>query len=622
VKYFLKICAVLCAAAGLLMMAGCLNQILPQPQPETGLRVTINGSAGERTLYPSADPVFSKYTLEITNDSETKGYTIENNENSIIITDLTSGEWNIKATGFMMITGTEYVVAEGTEDIVVPTDGKFGEVEITISSKPIIENGPAGTFSLNVTYPDSVNNVELFIYHVGDNYSRSIYQWNSQDSEQSSVNWYISSGYYMMTLLLRVHSNGLLYRTAAWTEVIHIYSGLETKAEKTFTDDDLTRFFTLSGAVNVTVDGTPADFTNILVYRNQNRNEDELLGDYPVLDGNWELSFPAFNQPTNLYIFVEARYRGNVFSGWLDPVPVQAADVTRPITKNFGKAVLSGTAAIKVDTTETPSESLIEVRDSAGNQLGRSEIVSGNWEISLDEQYIGTEVFLWVYATDKQKYSIFYNTGTSLTLSETNAAITLNPNIIPIKVTGTVGDITVNGYAPNFATVEILQDARWVGGGSVITPNSTWEMWLSPDLENANVRFYVEGSDFEDESFSINTGVDKILSNSPSVAFDALATVNRIKFSGTANIKVNGVTPDTDVQIRLYRTGGSYDWTFVDPDYGDWEIVVRGSFPNPVDVNFKVWAQGSADDYDIGVNKELTNSSPNQSVPIVFDIQR
>jgi len=625
VKYFYKICAVLCAAAGLLILAGCLNQILPQPQPETGLKITINGSAGERTLYPSADPVFSKYRLDISNASGNKPYTVESNESSMIVTDLTSGEWTVKATGYMMITGNEYAVAEGTKIITV-TDNKFEEVSISISSVPV-EDGPAGFFSFSVTYPASVNNAELFIHHIGENYSRSIYQWNSQDGRQLPIDdWYISSGYYMMTLLLRVHSNGIPYRTVAWTEVIHIYSGMETKAERIFTDNDLTNFFTISGDVNVTVDSVPADFTTIFVYRNQNR--DELLGEYLVFDGKWELSFPAFNQPTEFYVFLEARYRGNMFSGWHGAVSLQdtaAVNVPYSITKNFGKTVLNGTAAIKIDTTETPSESWVEVRDSDGNQLARSnEIVSGDWEIPLASEHIGTEVFMWVYATDKQRYSIFYNTGIHFTLDETNAPITIDRNIIPIKVTGTVDSIEVNGYAPNFATVEVLQGDRWVGGGSVIDLDTyEWEMWLSSDLRNANVRYYVEGSDFEDESFSIITGLTETLIETHEVHFGDLTTVNRIKFSGTANIQVNGSTPNDDVQIRLYRSGTTtYQWTTVDPDGGEWEIVVSGSFSPSVPVHFRVWTQGSANDYDTGLTAQLTNSNPNQDFNIIYNIQR
>jgi hypothetical protein len=504
-KHIFKYCAVLCAAFGILTLAGCQNPLdLFQPKSETGVRITIN-SGGERTLYPTpgVPPVFSRYELEFAKDSEFKRYTMGGSESSVTITDLSSGEWIVRVTGYMTITATEYAVADGTSNITV-TNGKFENVTITISSTPVQE-GPPGFFSFSVTYPDSVNDVELFIYNIGENYSASIYNWNSQEDPQSSIYWYISSGYYMMTFLMNVHSNGSLYRTVAWTEVIHIAPGRETRAEKVFSDDDLTRFFTIGGPVNVTVAGNPVDFTEVFVYSDSARTI--LLGRSTVSQNNWQLLLPVFRQTTTLYFSIAAFLNDIEFHEDVGSFQVQDTNVGYTITRDLAAKRITGTANVRINGVPVNRAWVVVYDNTDGKEIGEVEVVNGNWEMWLGLEYVGKTFSIQVRVSDPAKgYNFLYNPV--ITFSPQDADVTdvpfINVDITTVKLSGTV-NLTVNGSRPNWASIEVYKTVNpanpidgnrsgWEAACSISSVNNfAWELSIPVSLAGTTLHFFIDG---------------------------------------------------------------------------------------------------------------------------------
>ena len=526
-KHIFKYCAVLCAAFGILTLAGCQNPIdLFQPKSETGVRITIN-SGGERTLYPSDSPVFSRYELDFTKDLEIKRYSMRGSESSVTITDLASGEWTVRVTGYMTITATEYAIAEGTRNITV-TDGKFENVTIIISSTPVQE-GPPGFFSFSVSYPDSVNDVQLFIHNIGEKYTTSIYDWSSQKDPQSSIYWYISSGYYMMTLLMNVFNNGSLYRTVAWTEVIHISPGRETRAQRDFTDDDLTRFITIGGPVDVRVGSDPVDFTHIDVYSDSARAI--LIGSLLVSKGdpNWQLSLPVFEAPIDLFISIEADYKDIKFY-YDSTITVENANTSYTIAASFQKTSISGSADVRINGVPV-SEVHVVAYNTSDIQIGTTIVSNGSWQMELDSGYIGNNVSFKVRAIDAAKgYNFLYNTGTSIMLQyENTTPIAIVVNIPTINLKGTIG-LTVNGTRPNQAKIEVYRTVTvnpanptdvisrtdWVATSAIFSNNNfAWE--LTPSIPDSfigvDLHFFIEGYDQQGREYSNYYGAIKLPPN-------------------------------------------------------------------------------------------------------------
>jgi hypothetical protein len=233
----------------MLLWAGCSNMVAPSNQNETGLRITISGgTAGSRTLYPHA--VFSKYILTFDGPEPRQDITLPAGQSSVAV-GLAAGQWIVTATGYVMIKETEYAAAEGSEQVTI-TAGSFQEIGITIQAS---QDGEDGFFSYSVNFPQSkVNEAELRIYPFGGNYQ---YAQLIDLRETSSDLLPLRPGYYMMSIRLY---NDYDYQTATRTEVVHIYSNMETSAEYTFAEEDFTNTidFDAANAVPLT-DGVWTD---------------------------------------------------------------------------------------------------------------------------------------------------------------------------------------------------------------------------------------------------------------------------------------------------------------------------------------------------------------------------
>jgi len=271
----------------LLTFAGCDNLFSPPAFKESGagLNVTVsNGGESGRTLLPSA--TFSKYELELTGpQGQNKTETITSG-NSVTIDGLTLGTWTISAKGYVNIGGTLYEAASGTDTVNIAAAGGAYNKTVHISA----QTGPgSGHLSYAVNYPaGKVNSGEFTYRNLSTNSSVTV----PINSPGQSGRVQLAAGYYLVTA--RLQNN---YEIATRTEVAHIYPNMETTALFNFIDNDFTHLITLSGTVNVTINGQSPEEVVIQINRNDTGG---FIGEVYVNNGPWSISIPAFSADTSL----------------------------------------------------------------------------------------------------------------------------------------------------------------------------------------------------------------------------------------------------------------------------------------------------------------------------------
>ena len=300
--------AVFCAALSLVILAGCMEPGMDLEQ-NGGLRISVKSDLG-RSLFPSHE--FTKITLSFNNTNGSATYAdvnLDHNHQYKTINDLPNGEWEITAKGYVKIGGDEYLAAIGTESITV-TGNNFQSIQITISAT---QEGDAGFLSYDIDFPPMVTYAQLYVFKIFGSI------WNEDDvveykeiANEKEGRITLSPGFYMMSVRLTTP-----YRTVAWTEVVHIYSNMETVAQKEFTDDDLTKIVTVSGSANITVNNMMPNWCNIELYESSDyENSDPSYTDYVNYYNNyeWGLVIPALNASKTFYVIARAGFAGNIYT--------------------------------------------------------------------------------------------------------------------------------------------------------------------------------------------------------------------------------------------------------------------------------------------------------------------
>ncbi|WP_461256193.1 hypothetical protein [Treponema sp. R80B11-R83G3] len=351
------------AALAVLVFAGCSNIFSPadlqESHPQKGLRITIaNPVFGARTLYPDdVAPVFTRYELKLQMvDEPYSSYhsypivlTPENP--TITIDDLTPGEWRISVNAF--IDNTENVAAQIEDNIppIITIDAQNSFQGIVIPLKMIPWNKIPGFFSWDIGYDydkAEVEAVDLYVYEVGKNYiTETVKHIDILTSGEWSGFVEISSRYYMMTVLLRT-----AYETISWTEVLHIYPGMTTRAERVFTDDDFTETIMVSGSVNIDVQVAPGNYDEINVEIYSDDDCTALIDSFFVYpsDGWWSWMTTPFDTPTNVYVKLTIYISGYTKQIRTFTVSLYDEDVTKNIVYLISDGtVLSGSRQITVN---------------------------------------------------------------------------------------------------------------------------------------------------------------------------------------------------------------------------------------------------------------------------------
>jgi len=312
----------------------------------------------------------------------------------------------------------------------------------------------------------------------------------------------------MLTLLLDVKDSlGNYYRTVAWNEVIHIYSGMETRVEKNFNLDELNSFITVGGPLNVTVNGDVPDEVYVRLYRDVNY-EDNVGFAYSTTN-TWQTSIPVvLTAPVVFYLIVEARYEGISFLDKCGSVTVNNDDITdHAINVTFSGTetiTLSGTADVKINNVAA-KEVWIAAYLASDIEIRRIQVLpDDSWQMLLPLRHIGATVSFHVIAIDRGKgYDLSKDTGISRTLSAQNTGIDIVENFTTIKISGKA-NITVNGNPPSYASIEIYrrQNTVWAASCVVDLTDFSWEISLPVDLVGNNLYIRIEGNDYNEKWFS------------------------------------------------------------------------------------------------------------------------
>jgi hypothetical protein len=250
-KTIRHVLVILAAATGLAVLAACAQVVAPDyPTGDATGRVVLSVSAGAenaRTILPTETPVFSGYTLEFTKDmttitaADTTGI-----DGAGVSLPLAAGTWTATVKAYREFTPTdgtnsgtliEYLAAEGSAPVTV-TEGQVTPVTVTLRPVPIGESAVKGIFTYRVDFPAGVTGTSLYL-RTG---STTVLSVGLTPGQEVSVE--IAPGYYDLFITL---NKGPL--AAGTVEKAHVYSGLESKAEFTFTDAD---FVTLTPLTNNT----------------------------------------------------------------------------------------------------------------------------------------------------------------------------------------------------------------------------------------------------------------------------------------------------------------------------------------------------------------------------------
>jgi hypothetical protein len=443
-----KNCGGLTALFGAFVLAvlagACANPLLQRPVQEpveqdpggsTGLRISI-AAGEERTLLPAA--TFSKYEISFaTDDSVTvpSDITLTGGVTTDIV-PLDPADWTVTVTAYLDVEGVDVAAAEGSAQVHLEA-GDVKGVPIRVSA---IQGGGNGTFSYAVQYPADVTYGDLSIY----NSSGSTVVSRSLTSQPSENGISLAPGYYRLRIYLNTS-----YSMAARTEIVHIYRGMETRADYVFTEADFGIPVEISGTVDLSGLGT-VNSAQIILYRYDDFTSGESSFYEYNLSGAWSWTVRTlpFNQPTDLYMELRLNLSGGGTLLKRLPVPVSVHDQNLvapglgPFTVN--RFDLSGL----VDTGDltglglTINNAWVYVYDDGAipASLGNTNVnlgSGGSWSYSLVTEEASLPARIVLYANMSNGQSINDEIRTTLTANRSDLNFKPGPVSAGTEINGT-----------------------------------------------------------------------------------------------------------------------------------------------------------------------------------------
>jgi hypothetical protein len=277
-------CVSLVFAVGFLASCGNLfDTALTAKDPNKGL-VSIHisdGNAGARTLIPS-DPVFSRYAVSFT--SEGKDEVVLSSVDKAVAVELEGGSWTITVKGYVTIQGENYLAAMGEATVsIIPGQPVSASVSIRANN-----TGEKGIFSYDIRLSLDTGSLSkaLLVFESLDS--------NNQDNPKIEVDlkeegketgtFSVKPGFYLVKVQLEND-----YQAAGKTEVVHIYTGIETRAEYTIRADDLTRTIPLKGTV---AHDAGQKKIELFVYSDAAYEDLIVSTEVDLSDGSWKTMIP------------------------------------------------------------------------------------------------------------------------------------------------------------------------------------------------------------------------------------------------------------------------------------------------------------------------------------------
>jgi hypothetical protein len=271
------------------MFSGCLNPFTERPSVNNAgkgvVTVRIGGNSG-RTLLP--DAIFTRYEVIFTASGK-ETVTLSSKE-AVQSLELEKGEYLVTARGFVIINGTEYEAAAGSKMITV-TAGAELPVSVSLSASRD-EGGPDGFFSYDIRLRldmEHFSEAALTIAAFTGDYMQEI-NLKDEAAETGKATIALRPGMYLVNIRL---TNA--YQTIGRTEVVHIYSGLETRAEYTFKSDDFTQIVPVGGtAVVHTHSGAAQEKVSVYLYSDESYEDIITTAEVNLADNNtWRTVIPA-----------------------------------------------------------------------------------------------------------------------------------------------------------------------------------------------------------------------------------------------------------------------------------------------------------------------------------------
>ena len=456
--------ALLCAALlyAALALTGCSDALAPTVPHKSGLYITVSSDqVNPRTLFPTTTD-FTKYMLSFESANGIDNHAdevLEGGATTATVTGLAAGSWTVTVTGWVTVDGTECPVAWGSGQVVV-SSGTFQSLDVTIRASMETEKGN-GFFSYAVSLPPT-KVMETAVLQI------SSFSYNLFDDPSGTIE--LPPGQYTMTVQL---DNG--YQTVGHTEIVYICSNLETEANYTFTDDDFADTITISGEIDVKVNGGTPLNARLYAYLDVNYSYSLEYVDISMTDGTWSMRLAASDTEIPLYFKVVTFYNGLELSKEIGNKGVTVEDQSGIDlgTVNFSTVTLSGTINVTCGGDPVSEVSIAMVR--YGEEIRSISLYSpgaaASWSITVPSFTTPADITFRVRG---------YSFGTSIF---TKYIENLASNVTDQNITG----IAINlGDINSFTSATPLSPNTWVNGN--ITVNYAID-WYSINV-NAGITYY------------------------------------------------------------------------------------------------------------------------------------
>jgi hypothetical protein len=613
-------------ALGLLILSGCFNLLSPAPEPEDraggGVVISVSGKPdAARTIYPRAE--FSKIVLSFTpQDSQTAHdpVTLEDGQSSVVIDDLEDGSWEVSATGYVKIdangdgsieTDEEFEAASSSA---VPVTVSSGSAHVTITLSAAKTPGTAGYFSYSVSFPPAKVDTATLRFTDADGYS-GVYDASNNYLGQIEKDLFaypagtisLEPGYYLMRIELEND-----YQRAGRTEIIHIYSDMETRADYTFTEADFTDFILLSGTVDIKINGNRPESATVYAYTAEPYGGQTYLGyGYVEWDtgsgstGTWKIAILPSASPRNVTFEVYT---------WNNSSMYWESNVTRSVSNTSISGIsividkqtltLSGTATITVNNNAFGTGNgeyiylyLYDNPENNGESIGYANVnTDGTWSMVITKP-ASTVTYYFSVGAGRNGSNTTYRKQNVQTVSVSAADV---PNITVAHnftaLSGTAA-ITVNdvpfGTGNNEYIYLYLYDNSENNGESIgyatVNSDGTWSMPLDEAPASGTYYFRVNAWKGE-ENYYLRNAAQINFSTDPYDNITITHNFSVVIMSGTVSVTINGTTA-SDLRVAAYESktgnwsGNWYGGGPASPDGGGG----GGGGPAPGSVSNGAW---------------------------------
>lgn len=572
--------------------------------------------ASLRTVLPGT-PDFSRVRLEFTSqDGADEPDPVYSDELAGIEVYLSPGDWIIKAFGYVDLGGSDVVAAEGSSSVSLE-QGQSTDINIELLASMEGENG---SFSWTIHVPEGLGTVGYSVE------IRSFTNRNQSEADEllegttaadgtAAGSHELSPGYYLVTVVAQADED-----RAIREEIVHVYARLDSAAEFSFSHTDFQRHITVSGSLELTVDGVEQNPDDYFIGFMTDPNDWGSLftGMILVENGMWEVSIPGFFEETEAYVIVAQAADVNQslpfqqFLLYLDQtIQLYDSDVIGVQLEETVQTIgISGTGSIEVGSeTFSLSEFFDSYRISAYVMpdpddhsvfgiVGQVVADTDQWEMRVKPYTESTTVYLHLSGERNADWSDFELVPVEIHNQDVSGVHLQFDVGSRLFLSGNVefANIPDGLNIENMISAKVYAHCQNVGsvGYSEIDPDLRWLMFLEDSEDEMTVDFTTIVS-FHGYSYaySHDTGASVSISDTGisdiSLEFDFSEAHFGIEVSGTAaNLPANISSTDMMLQIESNHSdyqnqtgagiqismGESYDFSFMNGELPQEELVL------------------------------------------------